>query len=360
MIRVLFFGHTAAPANDASALKGLRAQAGLQVTVLDPGRFHVPGYSLAVRALRRLTTPLANRLMRATLRRQARLADVVLTFKGMALDASTLRALRAQGVKTACYFPDGHPHAYGRALQDALAEYDLIISAKADHPARWSEEFGYSNRCVHVPHGYDADLHLAADIARPEEQTADIAMVATARDEYFTLLQQMVEAAPELADRKVVIGGPDWAPYRAALSSGWQFPGPQIGAQYVASLRSARIVVAPVQRTVRIDGREVAYDSDTARTYELAAMGVFFVHRHSDLMPQIFDPEAEVPLFRDGAELAQLARTYLDAPQERMKMARALRARAVPAYSWDARAADVASHLRTLVGKDMPEGQQTA
>ena len=37
MIRVLFFGHTAAPANDASALKGLRAQAGLQVTVLDPG-----------------------------------------------------------------------------------------------------------------------------------------------------------------------------------------------------------------------------------------------------------------------------------------------------------------------------------
>ena len=56
MIRVLFFGHTAAPANDASTLKGLRAQAGLQVTVLDPGRFHVPGYNLAVRALRRLTT----------------------------------------------------------------------------------------------------------------------------------------------------------------------------------------------------------------------------------------------------------------------------------------------------------------
>jgi glycosyltransferase involved in cell wall biosynthesis len=271
-----------------------------------------------------------------------------------------LQALRAQGVKTACYFPDGHPHAYGRALKDALSEYDLIISAKADHPARWSAEFGYSNRCVHVPHGYDADLHLAADIAHPEEQTADIAMVATARDEYFTLLQQMVEAAPEIADRQVVIGGPGWSPYRAALPSGWQFPGPQNGAQYARSLRSARIAVAPVQRTVRIAGQEVAYDSDTARTYELAAMGVFFVHRHSDLMPQIFDPATEVPLFRDGAELAQLAQRYLDAPQERMKMARALRARAVPAYSWDARAAGVAEHLRALVGQDMPQGQQTA
>lgn len=357
MIRVLFFGYTTAPANDASALKGLRAQGGLQVTVLDPGRFHVPR---AFRALRKLTTPLANRLMRATLRRQARKADVVLAFKGMALDAATLRALRAQGIKTACYFPDGHPHAYGQALQDALAQYDLIISAKADHPVRWSEEFGYFNRCVHVPHGYDADLHLAADIARPEDQKVDIAMVATARHEYFALLQEMVQTAPELADRQVVIGGSGWGRYRAALPSGWQFPGPKIGAQYARSLRSARVVLAPVQRKVQIAGREVTYDSDTARTYELAAMGVFFVHRHSDLMPQIFDPEAEVPLFRDGAELAQLARTYLDAPHERMKMARALRVRAIPAYSWDARAADVAGHLRALVSQDFSEGQNIA
>ena len=113
----------------------------------------------------------------------------------MALDAATLRALRVRGVKTACYFPDGHPHAYGRALQDALAEYDLILSAKADHPARWSAEFGFSNRCVHVPHGYDADLHLAANIARPEEQTADIAMVATGAGEFSPWLDRWTRRA---------------------------------------------------------------------------------------------------------------------------------------------------------------------
>ncbi len=64
----------------------------------------------------------------------------------------------------------------------------------------------------------------------------------------------MVEAAPEIADRHVVIGGPGWSPYRAALPSGWQFPGPQNGAQYARSLRSARIAVTDIapRRTVFI------------------------------------------------------------------------------------------------------------
>lgn len=352
MLSLLFCGLTVAQSNDVSCLKGLKKQPGFDVTVLDAGHFFLAGDSLLARIARRILKPLSRRALRRALLRKVAGKDVLIVFKGNGIDRSTLRKIKMSGTRCVVYFPDGHPHSYGAELKDALGEYDLVISAKVDHLTRWTSEFGYSNPCAHVPHGYDPDLHLSSGLVDQHATQTDLAMIATARGEYFDLLREMVAEAPELVSKKVVIGGAGWEKYTSKLPRSWQFLGPLYREQYVSTLRNAAIVIAPIQRKIVIDGVTFDYDSDSARTYEIAAMGVFFLHRHSALMPQIFDSENEVPLFRNGKELAHLAQAYLDQPEVRGQKAQATRDRAVPSYSWDNRAALIAHHLIALVGGD--------
>ena len=66
---------------------------------------------------------------------------------------------KGRGSVTVNVFPDHSPHAYGRALREAIGEYDLVVSTKPFHPGGWQHVYGYRNTCVCVPHGYDPAMH---------------------------------------------------------------------------------------------------------------------------------------------------------------------------------------------------------
>ena len=271
--------------------------------------------------------------------------DCIIAYKGWHLGADFLRAIKALAIPTINIYPDYSPHAYGRAHKEAVGVYDMIISSKPFHPRLWQSTYGYSNTCLYVPQGYEPALHL---VDSPESnQPFDITMVATWRPEYGELMKRL----GKLLDKKnikVGIGGNGWSEHRSDYPDNWVFAGALHGRAYIDWLRSGKICLAPVTRDVRIGDAQQPGDEDTTRTYELAAAHCFFIHRRTDLVQTLYDETTEVPMYDSADELAEKILHYLPRSKERLRLARNAHQRAVPAYSLDARAADICQIISEL------------
>lgn len=331
-----WFGSTSRSMRDALARRDDVEMDELSEEACFPPPSRVPW----LRAASRLTTPAYHKAFNAEVLARVRdlRPDVVMTCKGNPIRAELVRAIQALGAKTVNIYPDCSPHAHGKAHRDAVGCYDLVASTKAYHPALWHELYGYDNRCVFIPKGYEPALHLVP--TPPAEQPFDVLMVATYRPEYGKL---MLDFARALDDPRVsvAIGGNGWGAVRANLPSHWQFPGPAQGRRYVSLLRQGKVCIAPVTRDVVIDGRRQPGDVDSVRTYELAAAYCFFIHRRTDYVKTVYDEATEVPMFDDGAELAKHVQHFLARPEMRTAMATAAHRRAVPSCSIDERAGAV-------------------
>ena len=269
--------------------------------------------------------------------------DAIVFYKGIGFDATFLRRLRTLA-PVINIFPDYSPHAYGRVLADAMGAYDLVLSTKPYHPEGWKKIYGYDNRCECVMHGYDPLLDLRAD--PPSDFAVDVALVATGRAEYGELLSGVADRLDRSA--KVLVTGNYWDNFRARLPDHWLFTSGRHGVSYTESIRQAKIVLAPVQTRVVVEGRVQPGDVDTARTYQLAAAHCFFIHRRTPFVQGLYDEGSEVPMFGDAGELADKIEYYLQRDEARRAMAAAAHSRAVPAYSLDRRAAEVLRHIAAL------------
>lgn len=150
---------------------------------------------------------------------------------------------------------------------------------------------------------------------------------------------------PGTAKLSVAIAGNGWAEHRADYPPTWVYGGERQGRSYVEWLRQGKVAIAPVTREVVIGGRRQPGDEDSTRTYELAAAHCFFIHRRTEYVRSLYDEDTEVPMFDTPEELAEKVLYYLDRPKLRHEMATAAHARAVPAYSLDARAGEIVSNL---------------
>jgi glycosyltransferase involved in cell wall biosynthesis len=301
-----------------------------------------------LRAIHRILTPAYQRELSQALIMKCRNTrpDVLLVYKGYGVNAKSIHAVKAMGIFTVNVFPDYSPHAYGERFRQVVGEYDLVVSTKPFHPALWQSLYGYTNRCVFVPHGYDPGLHLVELPADGER--FDIVLAANWRPEYDALVREMARLLPEEAI-SVGIAGPGWAERREEFPKHWVFPGSLVGRSYVSFLRSGRIAIAPVNRQVVIKGQVQPGDEDTTRTYELPAAHCFFIHRRTDFVRTLFDERIEVPMFDSVDELVKKIRSYLPREEIRRLMAEAAHRRAVPAYSLDERAREVVREINASV-----------
>lgn len=349
-MKILYIGESWLGSCARSLRDALARRDDVHLDEINEDVWHTPARALWVRALNRITAAAHRREFNEQVMSRVRelRPDVVMTYKGSLVRAELLNAIRQLGVLTVNVYPDNSPHAHGAAHREAVGTYDLVVSTKAYHPALWNDLYGYRNRCLFVAQGYDPVLHLVTEA--PEQFDFDVVMVATYRPEYGRLMAGFAKA---LADTKikVSIGGHGWEAARARLPSHWVFPGGIIGRSYVSLLRKGKICIAPLTRDVRINGQAHPGDVDTTRSYELAAAHCFFVHRRTDFALQLYGAD-EVPMFDDGAELAQQVRYYLAHDQERAGMAAAAHRRAVPAYSLDARAAQIVEILKDAIASN--------
>ncbi|MEP7244806.1 MAG: glycosyltransferase [Gammaproteobacteria bacterium] len=267
--------------------------------------------------------------------------DVVVVYKGTPIEAAFVRRLQALGCKVANIYPDYSPHTHGSLHRKAVGAYDVVITTKLFHPALWRSVYGYENRCVFVPQGYDPLVHL---IQVPQPDAAyDVVLVATWRLEYGELMKRLGEHLPHGVS--VAIGGHGWHAHRAELRSNWTLLGGVQGRGYLELLRQGRVCIAPVTREVVVDGVRQPGDQDSTRTYELAAAHCFFIHRRTEFVQSLYDEHTEVPMYDTPEELAEKILHFLPLAPERALMAAAAHRRAVPAYGLDSRAVEVADAL---------------
>ena len=264
--------------------------------------------------------------------------DIFMVYKGGGINSELIKKVKAEGIFTVNIFPDYSPHAYGRSLKAAMGEYDLVVSTKPFQPEGWNSIYGYENKCVFVPHGYDPEVHLWN--MPLENQDFDIAIAVSWRPEYQQLLEELATQLGELSLR-VVVAGPGWKDFERNFPADWKFTGPLHGRAYGELLRRGKIVIAPLHTKVVIDGVVQPGDQDTTRTYELAAAYCFFLHRRTPYAQTVYDEEREVPMWDTANELSDLIKKYLPLESERRSMAAAAHTRAVPAYSTRSRAARV-------------------
>lgn len=273
--------------------------------------------------------------------------DVMIVYKGSSLNADLVRKVKSIGIFTVNVFPDYSPHAYGKRLRETIGEYNLVVSTKPFHPPLWESLYGYKNKCVCVPHGYDPQLHLVE--APVERELYDVVVAANCRPQYLRLIEKMAKQLSD-SDISVCLAGPGWSAYKDLFPKHWVYPGVLQGRAYVDFVRSGRIAIAPLNREVVIDGKPQPGDVDTSRTYELSAANCFFIHHRADFLKTIFDESKEVPMFDSAEELVSKIREYLPNTQLRKSMAVAAHRRAVPAYSLDVRATMLLAEIKSHKG----------
>ena len=347
-MKILFVGHTWKGSSARSLREGLSLIPDVDVDEIGEDHYIPAGKSLAIRLSNRLLRKFYQAEVKAELFRKLNSfkPDVLLIYKGSSITQQVITLAKGQGVVTVNVFPDFSPHAYGKQLKRAMGEYDLVISTKPFHPANWADVYGYHNQCIFVPHGYDPAVHYWGH--PPVTQDIDLAMVAGWRPQYEKLVVKLTTCL-DTRNMRVVIGGPGWDRCRKRLPSHWEFLGGIHGRSYGEVLRRAKIIIAPVNREVNINGHAQPGDEDTTRTYELAAAHCFFLHQRTPYVRTLYSDTDEVPMWDTPAELAALILKYLPLDNDRKRIAEAAHRRATPAYSIPERAKEVLNHLQKLL-----------
>ena len=347
-MKILYVGESWRGSSARSMFNAMEKLAYVEIDDIGEDHYFPKGRSLMVRGI--------NRLLRswycAELEREiaARLAvlrpDVLIVYKGSGVSAEAVCRAKQAGVFTVNIFPDCSPNAHGAKLNAAMGEYDLVVSTKPFHPANWEAIYGYRNRCVFVPHGYDPAVHYFAE--PPGVQDYDVVLAATWRLQYQNFLERLSAVIDGTALRVGIIGS-GWIERSSHFPSDWEIAPALHGRAYCEWLRRGRIAISPVHRDMVVRGVCQPGDEDTTRTYNLAAAGCFFLHRRTPFVQTIYDEATEVPMWDDPDELVMLVRKYLPLEAERRAMAARAHARAVPDYSIPSRALQVLAHVEAAL-----------
>jgi len=117
------------------------------------------------------------------------------------------------------------------------------------------------------------------------------------------------------------------------------------GEAYRHAIADARICLAMHAGPVQPSGWE---DAISTRTFEIPACGGFMLHIDNDETRSFFTPGEEIDVFASEDELIARVSYYLPRDEQRREMARRAYARAVPAYSYDARVAVMTKWLESV------------
>ncbi len=312
------------------------AKAGFDVATFDIGHYiAATDGDLRLRALSRLTTPFALAKYRdwVSVSRVAEQPAIFFTVKGPAADRSLLETLKARGARLAMFYPDvDFDHAGVDSSLFAL--YDFIFTTKRFH-LPWMAQHLRGPAIHHVDHGYSTRTHLAVRDLDTHEQCFDVGFVGNHSDYKHRWLLDMIGSRPNLS---LVIAGPNWA--RATRGSVLQGKVVEevTGAFYRRLIARSRINLAIHHGPTKSGWA----DSVSTRTFEIPAARGFMLHVDNDEVRTLYDVGSEIDVFATPQELAERIDFYLAQPERRVAMIDAAYVRAVPAYSYDARAARMA------------------
>jgi len=201
-VRLLFVGEAWKGSSARSMREALESLQAAAVSDVDPGHYFPCYRSIVMRGANRLLRSLQCKELEHRIAQLIQMVppDVFLAYKGYGISGRLVRRMKDRGVLTVNFFPDSSPHLFGRAMSQAIGEYDLVVSAKPFHPGAWQHVYGYQNTCVCVPHGYDPNGHYWP--TAPSGQVMDVVLAATWRPEYHRL---MLDFATEMRGQPCLV-----------------------------------------------------------------------------------------------------------------------------------------------------------
>ncbi|HKV98954.1 MAG TPA: glycosyltransferase [Vicinamibacterales bacterium] len=317
-------------------MKALR-RAGWSVHVLDEREF-IPLHwrTPVMRALARAVRRLAVREFNRELVRQANALqpELLLVFKGTFVDARSLNALKALGVRTYCFYPDVSFRVHGPYVPRALPAYDWIFTTKSFGPKDLREQLGATRASV-ILHAFDSDVHRIVDLTPADlaPYACDLSFIGTWSPKKEQVLTEIRGRRPALALR---IWGAQWAPVarRNKVLRDVIVGSTVQGEDYVRAIRASAINLA-----ILSEARTGASSGDhiTSRTFHIPAAGGFMLHERTDELLRVFDEPDEVVAYANVDELvARIDQALGDEPMRRRVTARAHDV-VHAAHSWDHR-----------------------
>ena len=310
--------------------------AGFDVAKLDIGDYiAATGGDLLLRAMSRVSAPRSVAKYREWLLSSCALDPprILFSIKGTYLDRDTLLAIKKQGSLLAMFYPDVDFDHTG-VDPDVFNLYDFIFTTKRFH-LPWMRETLRGPAIHHIDHGYSTRTHLCPEPAMVDMQRFDVGFVGNYSPYKHQWLSEIVALRPALS---FAVAGPNWASPTRGTALHTVVLGEVFGTTYRRLIARCRINLAIHHGKTRSGWA----DDVSTRTFEIPAAHGFMLHIDNAEIRSLYDVGGEIDTFATPKEAAEKIDFYLASPERRLAIAQAGFDRAVPAYSYDARAAAMA------------------
>lgn len=254
--------------------------------------------------------------------------DIVIVLAQAPVNATLAPRLRKEDIVTAFWFVENWRHlSYWQAI---CRDYDMFFHIQ---PGEFEAKLDAAG-CPHhafVQTGCDPKLHRPVELS--DEEKAEFGCdLAFAGAGYFNRIQTFLG----LTDYDFKIWGVDWDALE--LQRLIQRPNQRFdGAMFSRICAGAKINLNLHSSTAH-PGVDPDCDAINPRVFDIAACGGFQLCDAAKGVESYFDPETELPLYRNMTELRAKIDHYLARPDERIAVAERARKRALAEHTYAHRA----------------------
>ena len=242
--------------------------------------------------------------------------DLVLVNGNNAMDEAMVERLRG---RARARWINWLPHDL-RRIAEAIAlarPFDHIYTIGTDVAAEMADRLG---RTVDVL-AFGADPSVYRPIRTRDQYRANVVFAGSATPRRERLLGELVEFG-------LALWGPGWR--KTALRDYCRGEAPSTD-EYVKAYAGATVAINIHHVLVENDPREA---SCNRRVFELAAMAAAQVVDDRGDLPRCFEPEREVIIFRDAAELRARVRHLVETPADAERLGQSARARLLQDHTY--------------------------
>ncbi|MFC1694691.1 glycosyltransferase [Pseudomonadota bacterium] len=255
--------------------------------------------SINLKIVRRLTLPSIKKEYNSSVEEllAVQALDFLLVFKGMLLEADTLKKFIDRGLPCYLVYPDVSFKDHGSNIWQSLPLYDCVFTTKSFHLD--DENIRDKVKNLHlVNHGYDPEVHrpLAQNNTLLSTYGCDVSFVGCWSPKKENLIKSIVEGLPSV---EIALWGPNWDRADSRVAEKWRGRG-AYGDELAAIYSCSKINLGLLSEA----GSEGQVgDQTTARSWQIPASGGMLLHEDNAEIRKYYETDKEIGIFDSKEEL---------------------------------------------------------
>ncbi|MFC1688467.1 glycosyltransferase [Pseudomonadota bacterium] len=284
-------------------------------------------HGFGLRVIRRLVLPLIKRNYNQAVAELLSVQglDFLLVFKGMMLDADTLRKFKKRGVPCYLVYPDVSFKDHGKNIWECLPLYDAVFTTKSYHLDDKVVK-GRARNLQFINHGYDPEVHrpIRPSASLLSTYGCDVSFVGCWSLKKEHTILAIIDSLPEV-DFK--LWGPNWGRASRQVREKWAGRG-AYGDELAAIYSFSKINLGLLSEA---GSGGLTGDQTTARSWQIPASGGFLLHEDTVEIRKYFEVDREIVVFSDVPDLVAKIAALLKDGALREQISRAGQKRCVNA-----------------------------